>query len=131
MSRLAAEAFAPSGLSPSHAFVLLSVAATPGIHPTQIARQMELERSTVTRFLDSLERRGLVRRQTQGRQAVVDLTAAGENLVPQVRLQWQALYAHYTALLGENPAKALTSAVYDAYATFESNAGAIPAGRSR
>ncbi|VAW65860.1 hypothetical protein MNBD_GAMMA08-1659, partial [hydrothermal vent metagenome] len=48
------DAFKPFGLSPSHAYVLRLVLDQPGISMKQIAEELELAPSTVTRFIDSL-----------------------------------------------------------------------------
>jgi len=48
------DAFKPFGLSPSHAYVLRLVLNTPGLSMKQIAEDLELAPSTVTRFVDNL-----------------------------------------------------------------------------
>jgi DNA-binding MarR family transcriptional regulator len=52
-----AEAYKPFCLSPSHAFMLRVILAKPGLMPNELAQELSLSRSTVTRFLDSLEKR--------------------------------------------------------------------------
>lgn len=65
VTRVWTEAFKPFGLSPPHAFMLRVILAKPGLKPRELAKELRLSRSTVTRFLDSLEKRGfLVRRTT-------------------------------------------------------------------
>lgn len=55
-----AEAYKPFGLSPSHAFMLRVILAKPGLMPNELAKELSLSRSTVTRFLDSLEKRNFL-----------------------------------------------------------------------
>lgn len=62
VSRIWAEAYRPFDLSPPHAFLLRVVLAKPGLLPCDLARELNLSRSTVTRFLDSLEQRGYLKR---------------------------------------------------------------------
>ena len=50
-------------LSPPHAFLLRVVLAEPGLLPRELAERLKLSRSTITRFLDGLEKRGLLIRQ--------------------------------------------------------------------
>lgn len=64
VSRLWTEAYKPLGLSPAHAFLLRAVLARPGIMPSELAQELHLSRSTVTRFLDSLAKRGFIIRNT-------------------------------------------------------------------
>ncbi|MCU7872084.1 MAG: MarR family transcriptional regulator [Candidatus Thiodiazotropha sp. (ex Lucinoma borealis)] len=65
VSRVWTEAYKPFDLSPPHAFMLRVVLAKPGLMPRELAKELSLSRSTVTRFLDSLEKRDyLVRKMT-------------------------------------------------------------------
>lgn len=115
MTNVAAKFFAPLGLSPSHAFVLLAAAAKPGIAAGELAQQMQLKPSTVTRLLDSLEQRGLLRRSVLGRSLAVHLTSEGLKLAGLAKAAWHKLYERYVALLGEAPARQLTEQVYAAH----------------
>lgn len=79
VSRVWTEAYKPFDLSPPHAFMLRVVLAKPGLMPRQLAKELSLSRSTVTRFLDSLEKRGfLVRKMTtqDGREVQIYPTKA-------------------------------------------------------
>jgi len=60
VSRIWTEAYKPFDLSPPHAFLLRVVLARPGLMPRELAEELSLSRSTVTRFLDSLEKRELL-----------------------------------------------------------------------
>ncbi len=94
VSRIWAEAYKPFDLSPPHAFLLRVVLAKPGLMPRELAKELSLSRSTVTRFLDSLEKRSLLVRKTtaqDGREVQVypteaaitihqELDQTGENL---------------------------------------------------
>lgn len=57
VTRVWTEAYKPFSLSPSHAFMLRVILAKPGLMPNELAKELSLSRSTVTRFLDSLEKR--------------------------------------------------------------------------
>ena len=57
VTRVWTAAYKPYGLSPPHAFMLRVVLAKPGLMPRELAKELSLSRSTVTRFLDSLEKR--------------------------------------------------------------------------
>ncbi|MES9857851.1 MAG: MarR family transcriptional regulator [Sedimenticola sp.] len=79
VSRIWAEAYKPFNLSPPHAFMLRIVLAKPGLMPRELAKELSLSRSTVTRFLDSLEKHDfLVRKMTtqDGREVQIYPTKA-------------------------------------------------------
>lgn len=56
------KAFEVYGLSPSLGYLLRLVLEKPGLVQQQLADEMLLERSTIARFIDRLEHRGLVAR---------------------------------------------------------------------
>ena len=66
VTRIWTEAYKQFNLSPPHAFLVRVVLSTPGILPREIAEKLSLSRSTVTRFLDSLEKKGFLERKTTG-----------------------------------------------------------------
>ncbi len=81
VTRIWAEAYQAFDLSPPHAFLLRVVLARPGLMPRELAEELNLSRSTVTRFLDSLEKRGLLTRQSgerDGREVRVYPTKAAK-----------------------------------------------------
>lgn len=71
MERMAAKAWEPLGLSPSHAYLLLLVLDIPGVQPTFISEQLLLAPSTVTRLVEKLEKQELVYREAQGKETHV------------------------------------------------------------
>ena len=100
ITRLAEEAFKPTGLSPSHAFVLMTAASSPGIGPGDLAARLALAPSTVTRFVDALVAKGLLSRLAEGRTARLAATPAGLALLKGVELSWKRLHTAYTNILG-------------------------------
>jgi len=81
VTRLWTEAYKPFDLSPPHAFLLRTVLAKPGLLPRELAQELNLSRSTVTRFLDALEKRDLLTRRAtggDGRELQVFPTTAAE-----------------------------------------------------
>lgn len=116
---MAEEEFAVTGLSPSHAFVLMSVCHQPGLTAGEISREMQLTPSTITRLVEKLEQRGLLERESVGRSTRVTPTAAAAELLPAVKAAWRRIYTRYTTLLGEEAAAQLTDATYAAAKKFE------------
>ncbi|QDA61053.1 MarR family winged helix-turn-helix transcriptional regulator [Hymenobacter jejuensis] len=114
LTSMAEEEFAVTGLSPSHAFVLMTVCHKPGLQAGEISREMQLTPSTVTRLVEKLEQRKLLERESVGRSTRVTPTAAATELLPDVKAAWRRLYARYTTLLGPEAAAQLTAATYEA-----------------
>lgn len=114
LSRLGEQVFAPTGLSPSHAFLLMLVIENPGITPSDLAGRLHLAQSTVTRFVDQLARKGLVERKAAGRASLISPTQSGSDLSPVLSRAWRELYDRYSEALGEDRGVALTRAVRQA-----------------
>ncbi|MRR30266.1 MarR family transcriptional regulator [bacterium] len=108
VNRLAEETFGALGFSPSHAFILMYVNEHPGAPQKELAEQMNLAPSTVTRFVDWLVNKGLVERQTEGKITRVFATADGLQLQPELQAAWQRLFQRYAAVLGEEQSRSLT-----------------------
>lgn len=114
MTKLAEEAFSETGLSPSYAFVLMIVNDDPGIQPGDIAQQMQLTPSTVTRLIDKLENKGYLVRVFEGRISRVNPTKKSLTLHNKLKAAWKALYKEYTDILGEEESRQLTDLSYKA-----------------
>jgi DNA-binding MarR family transcriptional regulator len=100
ITRMAEECFAPTGLSPSHAFVLMTAAEDPGVGPGELAARLSLAPSTVTRLVDLLVDRGLLSRSSQGRNSSLAATPAGLALLKGVEKAWKSLHKVYSDILG-------------------------------
>jgi DNA-binding MarR family transcriptional regulator len=69
--KLAEKEFKDLNLSPAHASLMLLVYDTPGISPKQLSVSLHLTPSTITRFVDVLEKKGLVKLETKGKAAFI------------------------------------------------------------
>jgi DNA-binding MarR family transcriptional regulator len=91
----------PFDLTPSSGLVLGILADAPEpLPPNQIAERLIISRATVTGLLDSLERRGYVRRHphaTDRRSLVIELTEAGRRVAHEFRL---VVHQHQNNWLG-------------------------------
>ncbi len=77
------EEFENVGLSASHGYLLRLILETPGSTQKQLAEEMSLSPSTVTRFLEALEQKGFVKRtccSEDGRAMTVEATKKGHAL---------------------------------------------------
>lgn len=117
-TRVAEEAFARTGLAPSAAYVLMTVLREPGVGPGRIAEVMMLDRSTVTRLLERLEAKGLIRRKTRGRSVEVSPTGAAEALREPLGACGRDAYQRFAKLLGRQMPR-LTAEVFEAAVAME------------
>lgn len=120
ITRLAEEKFALTGLSPSHAFLVMTVNDKPGIQPKEISEIMQLTPSTVTRLIDKIEQKGLVTRNILGKNIEVWPTGAAVAINPQLKTAWSGLYETYTRILGEGEAQNLTAEIYNSATKLDS-----------
>lgn len=94
------KAYQPFELSPAHAFTLRVVLAKPGLMPKELAKELSLSRSTVTRFLDSLEKRQFLRRKMtakDGREIHIYPTQAAL----EIHQQLDQIGAHLSKRMGD------------------------------
>ena len=105
------DAFAEFDLSPAHAYLLRLVFSQPGIAQKQIALELKLEKSTVTRFVDALQNKGLVTRKKTAsgdpREQNIFATAKASKLADQLNTKGDELYKKMLAQLGKDELKAL------------------------
>jgi DNA-binding MarR family transcriptional regulator len=114
ISRLAEEEFRITGLSPSHAFLMMLVNDHPGIGQKDLCEQLHLAPSTVTRFIDALVHKGLLMRKTDGKLSRVSATDAGQALQEDIADAWERLHQRYAHVLGLKYGDALTAMIDDA-----------------
>lgn len=109
--KLAEVEFKPLKLSPAHASMLLMIFDTPGINPKELSRLLQLTPSTITRFIDSLAKKKLVRRQTKGKSVFIFPTQKGMDMQTAVANAYKNLYLTYSKILGPKTAMDLSSRI--------------------
>ena len=111
INRVWDDAFAIFDLSPSHAYILRLVLASPGITPKLIKHELKLEKSTVTRFIDVLKKKGfLIRKKglrSDAREQGIYPTKKAEKIATQLEEKGEELYQKMIASLGENKLNSL------------------------
>ncbi|NOX34298.1 MAG: MarR family transcriptional regulator [Deltaproteobacteria bacterium] len=112
--KLAQKEFKHLKLSPAHASLLLLLYDTPGISPKELGRYLHLTPSTITRFVDALEKKGMVKRKTQGKSTFVSPSRKGLELKKSVAVAYKKLYLKYTKILGSDTANQLSFAILKA-----------------
>ncbi|MFD1356783.1 MarR family winged helix-turn-helix transcriptional regulator [Fictibacillus halophilus] len=119
ITRMAEESFKKTGLSPTHAFLLMLVNNKPGISQSELAEELHMMPSTITRFIDKLVIKGLLERKAEGKRSFIFPTEAGENTQEEIKEAWKDLYRNYSAVLGEDAGKELTILIREAGNTLE------------
>ncbi len=119
MTKMAEEEFAPTGLAPSLAFIVMSVVKQPGITAGDLADAMQLQPSTVTRLVDKLHRLGYLTRHSDGRFTEIKPTAKADAVNASIMKSWLNLYKRYTKILGETESASLTRMIRIASGTLD------------
>ena len=114
ITRMAEEEFSVTGISPSHAYLMMLVNQNPGITQNELAQKLALAPSTVTRFVDALAQGGYLARKVEGRESHLYATDRGLQLQDKIDAAWQALYQRYTAILGQEQSAKLAEMIDEA-----------------
>lgn len=112
VTRIWTDKYRQFDLSPPHAFLLRVVLAKSGMLPRELAEELNLTRSTITRFLDSLETRGfLIRKATEndGREVQVYPTAKAKKIQTELNEAGQELTQLMGKIVGKNELSEIVS----------------------
>lgn len=115
INKMADEEFARSGLSPSHGFLLMLISSNPGIGPKEAGENLNLTPSTITRFVDLLELKGFVKRESEGKLTRLQVTGRGEEVVNVVRTAWMNLYDRMCETFGKEECHDLACRITGAF----------------
>ncbi len=113
ISRIYDRHLAPTGIGIAQFGLLSAVAKNDGASVTALASLLEMERTTLTRNLQPLEREGLVAvgPGTDHRTRSVKITDGGRAVLKQARPLWAAAQRAVLAALGEEATHALHTAL--------------------
>jgi DNA-binding MarR family transcriptional regulator len=84
--------FGKLNLSPSHGYLLDAIAKNPEISHKALSDLMELDPSTITRFLDKLDNKGLIAKSGKWKGATFHLTAEGAALQRSINKLMKRLF---------------------------------------
>ena len=105
VNRMWNDAYSEFNLSPSHAYLLRLVSSQPGLTPKQICLELKLEKSTISRFLDALVLKGLIRRKKgvsgDAREQGIFLTKKSAKISFQLEQKGDELYQKLILSLGK------------------------------
>ena len=111
MTALAEDEFKRTGLSPNYGFLLMLAIETPGISQKEVAEMLNLTPSTITRFVDKLESKGLVERSVEGKSVLLQPTLKGKAMLPEIEASWERLYHRYSEAIGYEEGKNITGLI--------------------
>jgi MarR family transcriptional regulator, organic hydroperoxide resistance regulator len=114
IEKMATESWKKTGLSPSHAYLLLAVLEEPGMQPTLLAEHLQLQPSTITRLLEKLEEKKLVIRTTEGRLTNVYPTPKAKELQPKMMECMHDFTNKYAKALGKEESNKLVQTMAQA-----------------
>ncbi|RDI41951.1 MarR family winged helix-turn-helix transcriptional regulator [Falsibacillus pallidus] len=114
MTKMAEESFAPIGLSPTYAFLIMAALEEPGLTQKRLSEKLHIAPSTCTRFVDKLEVKLLVERKQEGKMVYIHPTSKAEDLLPEIKKCWKQLYERYCDLLGKEMADQLSKDLHNA-----------------
>ena len=100
ITKIAEETFSPLGLSPTYAYLLMTLKDRTEIPSKVLAEDLFLAQSTLTRLVDKLEHQGYVHRTFVGRNSMISLTKKGEDIQEQLLKHWRKLYHKYSHIIG-------------------------------
>ena len=107
-------AFLDLGLTPSDAYLIMTVNEKPNIQPTEISEKILLAPSTITRMIEKLEKRNIVTRAQEGKYTYVAATNKGINLYVLILEKWVEINDSFLAKLGDDSVANLVNFTSDA-----------------
>jgi DNA-binding MarR family transcriptional regulator len=107
VEKLASETWKKTGMAPSHGYLLNLTIEQPGIQAGQLAEQLQLTPSTITRLIEKLEAKKLVTRTTEGKQTFVFPTQKGRDMKPVIKQCTEEFYERYAKILGKEESRNL------------------------
>ena len=111
ITHMAEEEFRITGITPTYAFLIMVVNSNQGICQKELCEILHLAPSTVTRFIDKLENKGILTRKQEGKKSFVYSTTKGQSLQVEIDKAWKNLHDRYSEVLGLEEGHNITQAV--------------------
>jgi len=106
------DAFDAFDLSPAHGYMLRVVLSKPGITQKELAAELRLEKSTITRFVDALQKKDLVSRKAggvDGREQNIHPTKKAKKIHASLEELGESLYQAMVSTIGKEQMTTLVS----------------------
>ncbi|MBU5485218.1 MarR family transcriptional regulator [Clostridium sp. MSJ-11] len=111
IGKMAEEEFEITGLSPTYALLINIVNVNKGVGQKEIGEALHMTPSTITRFIDKLEVKGLVIRKCEGKNCRIYPTEKGQKLQPDIDKAWSNLHERYSKILSYEKEKQLIETI--------------------
>ena len=109
IEKLATVSWKKTHLAPGHAYLLMIVLAEPGIQPGELAKELQLKPSTITRFIQKLEEKKLLVRTVSGKITNVYPTPKAKEMQPLLKECISHFYQSYVDILGKEESSGLVT----------------------
>lgn len=123
ITRIWQEEFSPLGLSPSHGYLLAAMAANPAASQKELSATMELDASTITRFIDALDRKKLIEKTSTGKGARFKLTPLGLKTSKRVGRLMEDLFGQMQNTFGKKDFKSFVDRLHQARQNLDPQSG--------
>ena len=112
------QALRPLGVKVSQLNVLIVVAKRGPTSPAEVARRLNMEKSTLSRNVERMRTRGWLKvsQGDTGRKQILELGAAGRKLIEKSLPFWKKAQAQTEALLGQRGARSIHRAANTVWA---------------
>lgn len=114
ITKIAEDEFASTGLSPMYGYLILLINGKPGSSQKDLAEQLYITPSTLTRFIDKLEAKQLAERKVSGKTVLVYPTDKSKELEGTIRQASRKLHDSYTVLIGDEDSSLLSTGIKSA-----------------
>jgi len=121
ISKIWQNEFEKLGLSPSHGYLLFAIVENPDTRQKKLSELMELDASTVTRFIDTLANKGLLERSAKGKGALIFATEDGKQKYISVKKSMDKLYQQMQIHFGAKEFKTFVNSLYNAKQSLTQN----------
>jgi len=108
INRISETEFNRIGLSSSYAFLLMLVNEKNGLSTWEISKAMNMDSSTITRFVDKLILQGFLDKKLEWRKTSITLTKKWEKIQPDIQKAWKQVFEKYTKILWKELTQAIT-----------------------
>ena len=118
VSNIYDDALRPLGVKVSQLNVLMVVAKLGPVSPGDVARRLNMEKSTVSRNVDRMRTRGWLKVSDgdSGRKQILELGSAGRKLIEKSVPLWKKAQAQTEAVLGQQGARSIHRAANTVWA---------------
>ncbi len=119
ISKIWQESFESLGLSPSNGYLLFAIAEGAATSQKDLSELLELDSSTVNRFVDRLVHKGLVVKSSQGKGGVLSVSPKGKKVHHNIKKTMDKLYLSMKKHFGEEEFNLFVNKIYSAKKSLE------------